>query len=74
MVDFYTRYYEQLEFTASHPRQLTSALLAKLGDVLPKRKRKKYAYSKSVWYKQVKACPVPDDIKLLSKCNFPDAG
>ena len=53
MVDFYTRYYEQLEFTASHPRQLTSALLAKLGDVLPKRKRKKYAYSKSVWYKQV---------------------
>ena len=31
-------------FTVSHPRQQSSALLEKLGDVSPKVKKRKYAY------------------------------
>ena len=45
MVDFYTKYDQKLHFPARHPHQQSSALLAKLGDVLAKWKRKKYAYT-----------------------------
>ena len=70
-----------LNFTASHPRQQSSALLAKLGNVSLKIK-KKYAYiallmetlfgiNESTVRGMIKARPVPDNIKHSSKCNFP---
>ena len=81
MVDFYTKYDQKLNFAASHPRQQSSALQAKLGDVITKRKWKKYAYItllvETLLRQQkrlVKALPVPDNVKLSSKCNFPGVG
>ena len=70
-----------LNFTVSHPRQQSSALLAKLGNVSLKIK-KKYPYitllmetlfgvNESTVRGIIKARPVPDDIKHSSKCNFP---
>ena len=69
-----------LNFTASHPRQQSSALLAKLGNVSLKVK-KYYAYitlsmetlfgiNESTVRGMIKALLVPDDIKHSSKCNF----
>ena len=75
------RMINSLNFTASHPRQQSSALLAKLGNVSLKIK-KKYAFitlsmetlfgiNKSTVRGMIKARPVPDNIKHSSKCNFP---
>ena len=81
MVDFYTSMIKSLNFTASHPRQQSSALLAKLGNISLYAThyaiQSHYAYitllvetvfgiNKSTVRGMIKARPVPDNIKHSS--------